>query len=171
MDTKEKGRNEIDRLNEMSDHDLLVELVKQQKKSSSSNMFLAAIMGSVLVVLIILSAILIPETLTTFGKINKAMADLQTFTEGAQDELDRLDGLVTQTEESLSGLDTLAEKAGESLDGIDDLVGNANQIVVDNSEALDETIAKMNEIDFEKLNQAIDDLAKVVAPLASLFKR
>ena len=39
---------------------------------------------------------------------------------------------------------------------------------MENTEAINEAISNFNNVDFEHLNQAIEDLAKVIEPLAKL---
>ena len=48
---------------------------------------------------------------------------------------------------------------------------NLDALVVNSQTSLQEATAKLNGIDLESLNQAIQDLAAVVSPLARLFGR
>ncbi len=51
------------------------------------------------------------------------------------------------------------------------LVDNVNELVDTSQTGLEEALGKLNRIDLETLNQAIQDLADVVQPLAKLFNR
>ena len=61
-------------------------------------------------------------------------------------------------------INTLTEKTSE---GIDTLLGEAAITLGEASK----TLSSLNELDIEKLNQSIDDLAAIVDPLAKLFGR
>ncbi len=83
--------------------------------------------------------------------------------------------LIGHLESSLTELDTLATNAsemmaetGNTIREVDGLVRNANRVVVDNTETVTEAVGKLNSIDFEGLNTAIDGLATAVEPLAKL---
>ena len=168
-DNQENEQKEIRQLSEKTDHDLLVELVRQQQKNARTSRIAMIFLGCILAVLVVFFAMTVPKTVSTFKEIQNGMKKLQDFTAKAEEEMEELDKLAKQAEGSLSNLDALSESAAGSLDGIDEMVSNINQLVVDNTEALDETISKMNQVDFDKLNQAIEDLSNVVAPLAALF--
>ena len=46
-----------------------------------------------------------------------------------------------------------------------------NGLVQTSQASLEQTMEKINSVDFETLNNAIQDLSKVVQPLAKLFAR
>ena len=87
--------------------------------------------------------------------------------------------LIEHMERSLSEIDTLAadagttlSKTGDTIAEVDKLVRNANTVVVDNTEAVNEAVTKLNNVDFDSLNEAIGGLATAVEPLvrfADLF--
>lgn len=64
----------------------------------------------------------------------------------------------------LNGLETTISKLETALDSITDLTN-------DTATSLDEAMTHLNSVDFEGLNQAIEDLGNVVSPLASFFGR
>lgn len=51
------------------------------------------------------------------------------------------------------------------------IVQEVNGLVQSSQTGLEQTMEKLNSIDFETLNKAISDLARVVEPLAALFGR
>jgi predicted PurR-regulated permease PerM len=167
MDEMEKQT--LENSADKTQYELLAELLSEQKKSVRNSQICMILMGCTFALLLILAIIIVPRSMKTFTDIQTSMKKLQDFTDQAETEMKELDKLVTQAQDSLTGLDNLAADADSSLEGIDEMVQNINKLVVDNAEALDETISKMNEIDFDQLNQAIKDLANVIAPLASLF--
>lgn len=80
--------------------------------------------------------------------------------------------------ETISGLDlgpVLVEIKG-LLESVDGLLGNVDALVTDvdtlvgtTQTGLEDTLGKIEKVDFDKLNQAIQDLAAVVEPLAKFF--
>lgn len=50
------------------------------------------------------------------------------------------------------------------------LIENADAMVTENTDAVSETVRKLNEVDFEGLNQAIGSLNDAVRPLADLAR-
>ena len=80
----------------------------------------------------------------------------------------QIPGLVAQLEVVLSNLEIMTtDLAGIDFDG---MIQGVNALVATGQVGLEETVAKMNAIDFAALNKAIDSLAKVVDPLAKFFK-
>ena len=78
-------------------------------------------------------------------------------------------GVVAQLEAVLSDLEqTSSTLAALDLEG---MVGNMDSLAVYAQESLKQTMGKLDAIDFETLNKAIEDLAKVIEPLAEFFGR
>jgi len=77
-------------------------------------------------------------------------------------------GVVAQMESVLGNLEMVTKE----LTTVDfaGMVEGVNTLVATGQVGLEETVAKLNAIDFEGLNQAIDSLAQVVDPLAKFFK-
>ena len=76
-------------------------------------------------------------------------------------------GLLGQAETVLTNLEQVTTELAEvefvkMIDDVDALVSSSQA-------GLEETLEKVNSIDIEKLNDAIDGLSKVVEPLAKLF--
>jgi uncharacterized protein YoxC len=133
---------------EMSDHDLLVEMLKAQEKDARRGL-LAAVSGfTIAAVFAVAFAILIPFAINSLSNIDTALKDCTVMVESAQ---------------------VTIQQAQTTLDGIDTMTSNVNSVVVDNTESVNSALTEINKIDIAKLNQAIDDLANIVGPLAKLF--
>lgn len=77
--------------------------------------------------------------------------------------LPQIQEMIAQAEVVLSNLEqTTAQLAAADLEG---MVGNVNDLVASGQQTMD----KLSTLDFEKLNQAITDLAAVVEGLARFF--
>ena len=81
---------------------------------------------------------------------------------------------VTQAETVLSNLeDVTTELAkmdlGSMVENVDGLVKNVDDLVTTSQSGVAQTMDKINAIDFETLNKAIEDLSEVIAPIANFF--
>ena len=68
------------------------------------------------------------------------------------------------------GAETALAKVESISDEAEELVVNANTMVLKNTDAVTETIRKLNELDIESLNTAIRNLGDAVRPLAELAR-
>ena len=50
-----------------------------------------------------------------------------------------------------------------------DMLNNVNDLVVQSEDSISDAMVKIDAIDIDALNGAIEDLGKIVAPLAKLF--
>lgn len=83
--------------------------------------------------------------------------------------LTQLPGMMAQMELVLSNMEQVTSELAAvdfsaTVDGI-------NNMVATGQTSLQETVAKLNTIDFEALNVAIDNLSDVVNPLANFFSK
>jgi hypothetical protein len=129
------------KIEQMTDHELFM-LMAKNSDSQKKMQILTLIILAVLTVSIIVSAVLIVP------KLNRTLEDMSTLAVSLHD-------IVDDIEISLENVRTMAD--------------SITKTVNDNSEALGEAITKISKIDFETLNKAINDLAKIVGPLAKLF--
>ena len=84
------------------------------------------------------------------------------------DMLPQLSAVFTQLETVLANL----EQTSRQLAAVDlpSMVQDVDGLVTTGQQSLEQTMEKLNTIDFDTLNQAISDLADVVEPLARFFK-
>ena len=75
--------------------------------------------------------------------------------------------LTTQTEVVLENLTEVTDQ----LAGMDlgTMVENVDELVITSQAGVEQAMEQLNAIDFETLNQAIEDLAAVIEPLANFF--
>ena len=73
-------------------------------------------------------------------------------------------GIATQAERVMTNLETVTEElAAADLEG---LVTDVDDLVSVSQGGVEEALEKLNAIDLETLNKAIEDLSKIVGPLA-----
>ena len=82
--------------------------------------------------------------------------------------------LMPQVQELTGQMETVLtnlEVVTEQLAGMDlgEMVRNVDDLVVTSQAGVEETMAKLNSIDFDELNRAIGNLSDVVEPMAKFF--
>ena len=80
-----------------------------------------------------------------------------------------LENLIAQAEILLRDLDTVTKSLSQ-LD-FSQMVENINDLVTTSQSGVEEALGKINEIDFDALNQAVKDLSNVVKPLADFARK
>lgn len=90
--------------------------------------------------------------------------------------LPQVQGITAQMQGLLGNMEQAASQlAALDLQGIAEnveaLVGNVDMLAINAQDSLKQTMTKLDTIDFETLNKAIQDLAAVVQPLADFFGR
>lgn len=83
--------------------------------------------------------------------------------------LPQLELLANQAEQVLSNLETITGEL-EKLDMVQ-MVDNINSLVTTSEQGVEEALGAIQKIEFETLNQAIEDLAAVVEPMADLANK
>ena len=138
------------KIEDMNEQELLRELLSEQKKSARNSWI------AMIAVVVMTAALLIG-----FGMV---LPKVTRTLDAAYTTLNEGETLLKQAEE-------MVEQAKHSLTEVDVMVGSVNKLVEDNTEDLTEAMDKLNSLDIEKLNQSIEDLNAVIAPLAKLFGR
>ena len=79
----------------------------------------------------------------------------------------QVQALTTQTEVVLENLTEVTDQ----LAGMDlgTMVENVDELVITSQAGVEQAMEQLNAIDFETLNQAIEDLSAVIEPLANFF--
>ena len=85
--------------------------------------------------------------------------------------MENVDHLAAEAETTLEQVNVIAGQVTGSIDNIDTMVQNVDEFVVANTENVNQAVNNFNDIDFESLNAAIQDLKDVVEPLANFARR
>lgn len=88
--------------------------------------------------------------------------------------LPQLQKAAIQAESVLSNLETVTSELAQAdligmVENVDALVTNVDGLVGTSQIAVEQTMTKINAVDFEALNQAIEDLSDVIEPIAKFF--
>ena len=156
-----------ERLMEMDEQELLIELVKNQR-SAAFHQRLASIFGGIFIILFIaVSVILVPKAAGTLNRINDAAAETKLMAEEA-----RLAAEDART--ALGKADTLLEDLSVlsgSISGMEESLEDISTAVEDTTASLGGSIEKLGGIDVDSLNKSIKELADIMSPLSGFFSR
>ena len=88
--------------------------------------------------------------------------------------LPQLQEAALQAETVLTNLETVTTELAQAdligmVENVDALVTNVDGLVGTSQEGVEQTMAKINAIDFDALNDAIKDLSDVIEPIAKFF--
>ena len=122
--------------------ELLRKIERSGRQKNVTNLLLCLFMLAAAVSCVTLCVMvcrLLPQVNDLLGQMETVMTDLE------------------QTVRRLSALD------------LESMVANANSLAVVAQDSLQQTMEKLNAVDFETLNKAIEDLSKVIEPLAKFF--
>lgn len=114
---------------------------------------------------VLLAALVLVVGIALFTLLPKITATL----EGFDTTLNELNVVVANTQEITDQLKA-ADIEG-TIQSLSDTLDSVGGLVEDSSDSLTATIKKLEDLDIETLNKAIQDLYKVVDPLANLFGR
>ncbi len=125
------------------------------------------------------------ESEAAFSEINEAAEEANTmlsqtndvimpkavkFIDHAESSLSDIDKLIAEADKSMDDIETATVKLNSVLDEASVLIENTNTMVESNTDAITETVQKLNNVDFEALNKAIQDLSTIVGSLSRFFK-
>ena len=138
----------------MEDNKELLELLQKIEKSNRQQVKLTRFVC----ILALLAAVLCG---CTFGLVYSVLPEITGI-------LPQISGVAAQMQTVLSDL----EQATRQLSGMDfaGMVEDVDILVTTAQASLEQTMGKLNSIDFETLNKAIEDLSKVVEPMSKLMK-
>lgn len=119
------------------------EMLKVDKKHLFWQRLSALAVVATFLVVLVVAMILVPQVMATLDNINRVAKD---------------------AESAVANVDTMVLE-------MTDASKNLNQLVGDNSEALNEAITNMANVDYDGLNKAIKDLQDTVGPMANFFSK
>lgn len=142
---EEEQKNEING----GQSSLLEQLVENSRKQLFYSR-IASLSVTVLAVAVVISLLLvIPKALATVQKVNAAIGTSMETVELAN---------------------TAIKSVTQMSDSITDMGENMDAFITDNAQAVAEVMSKIEAVDFEGLNSAIQDLGDVIEPLAKFFR-
>lgn len=135
---------------ESEEKELLTELVKNSQKQlfhQRVRTMIAVVLAGVIVICMIA---VVPVVLRTVTQANEIM---------------------TQASETITLANTAIESITEMSESITEMGDNMDTFITENAESVATVMEKIEAVDFEGLNSAIEDLGAVIEPLANFFKK
>ena len=138
----------------MEEKNEMLELMRKMEENSRKQLLYTRIQCAAAVIAVVCFAGIFFLIRDLLPQVSAIMADIP--------------GLVTQLESVLGNLEIVTTDLA-TVD-FETMVAGINSLVSTGQVSLEETVAKLNAIDFESLNTAIGNLSAVVEPMASFFK-
>ena len=137
----------------MEQNERTLELLEKIEKTNRRQLLFTQIFCGIALVAVLFCVI-------ALVKVNQLLPQVQGISAQMQGVL----GNMEQAAGQLAALDIrgIAEN-------VETLVGNVDMLAVSAQDSLKQTMTKLNTIDFETLNKAIEDLSAVIQPLADFF--
>ena len=137
----------------MENNEKMMELLERMEKANRKQVAYARLQFLFAAVAAICCAVLL-----FFGL--KILPQLQEAAVQAETVLSNLESVTTELAQAdLSGM----------VENVDVLVTNVDGLVGTSQTAVEQTMTKINSVDFEALNDAIEDLSAVIEPIANFF--
>ncbi|MBO6146931.1 MAG: hypothetical protein J6O70_05075 [Lachnospiraceae bacterium] len=129
---------------------LLKQILEADKKEVKYAKRAAFFMMGLCVIFLVAALIIVPKVVETLGHVNEAVIAAGETLEGA--------------DEALKNINTMSGSITDTSDQM-------NTMLTENAQSLTDAVEKMNSIDFEGLNKAIQDLQDAVGPFASFMNK
>ena len=132
----------------------LTELLNEIKKNTEKQVLYSRLQCIFSIVATLCCVILLVAGLKILPELRDASAQAETV----------LNNLETVTTE-LARVDL-----GSMVENVDGLVQDVDKLVTTSQNGVEQTMKKLDAINFETLNKAIEDLSRVIDPIANFFK-
>lgn len=132
---------------QVTEQEVWGELLEKTKKQLLYTRVLAAAAVGMLLVMLLAAAVVVPKAAVALSQVSDVMIRVQKLAETAVTDIQKMSGEVTSVSQGL------------------------NEFVADNAQTLTEAAEDISQIDFEGLNNAIQDLQDAVSPLAKMMNR
>ena len=147
--------------NETTASEQLEKLIALQKKTLRQSRIAALAFLALMAVAAVAVAFALPKLLTLVARANNVLAETEILAVKAGEVLAETEILAVEMGDFMEETRPLIREANG-------LVANANGIILENTEAVADAVEKLNDINIERLNDAIDGLASAIQPMARL---
>ena len=131
----------------MEENRELIELLKKIHKSNRTQTIVCSILCVFALIACVCCVVLFVKVYAMLPQMNAVFVQLETILTNLE-----------QTSQQLAGVD------------LQSMVEDVDALVIAGQQSLEQTMGKLDTIDFNALNEAIGDLADVIEPLAKFFK-
>ncbi len=132
-----------------ADLEALNELLRLQKNEAKHARVTSILMAVLVGIFLVCAVIIVPKAVSILNDVNKITTQVQ--------------GSLNKVDSELDNISTMVESITKTSEGV-------NTMVEENTEALTQTVQELTEIDFQGLNQAIQDLQDAIGPFANTMR-
>ena len=143
----------------MEENKEMLELLKQIEKANRQQVCLSRVLCVLAVAAAVCCVVAVALVMQVLPQITEVVPQVTQL-------LPQIHTVVTQMQTVLGNLEVVTEE----LAAVDmaNMVTNVDALVTEGQQSLQLTMEKLNSVDFETLNKAIEDLAAVIEPLSKL---
>ena len=145
----EEEKKAVDNLNEKDAKEILKELLEFEKREARYQKFTSILIFCLVVIMGIVSFMIVPVAVETLKTANTTIVMAQDALSKISAEMDNINNMVSS---------------------ITATSNNVNSMVEANSQDLTNAVKDLSSINFEGLNQAINDLQAAVGPFAKMTR-
>ena len=138
----------------MEENKEMLELLRRIDRNGRMQTYAGYVRTGLMVVCAVCMAVLVVMVYRMLPQINEILDQARLAMGQIQTVLANLE----QTTDQLAQVD------------LESMVSNADALVVSGQQSLEASMAKLNSVDFDALNQAIKDLSAVIEPLAKMTR-
>ena len=138
----------------MEENKEMLELLRRIDRNSRMQTYAGYVRTGLMVVCAVCMAVLVVMVYRMLPQINEILDQARLAMGQIQTVLANLE----QTTDQLAQVD------------LESMVSNVDALVVSGQQSLEASMAKLNSVDFDALNQAIKDLSAVIEPLAKMTR-
>ena len=138
----------------MEENKEMLELLRRIDRNSRMQTWSGYVRTGLMLVCAVCMAVLVVMVYRMLPQINEILDQARLAMGQIQTVLTNLE----QTTDQLAQVD------------LESMVSNVDALVVSGQQSLEASMAKLNSVDFDALNQAIKDLAAVIEPLANMTR-
>ncbi len=111
----------------------------------------------------------IDDAVVIVGQAGDAMTEASAAITQASEAVSQVNDMMDDVQNVVNNLD----KSTQELAAIDlnEMLDDVNSLVDTSEKSVEMTVKKLDDIDLDSLNKAINDLSTIIAPLAKLFRR
>lgn len=140
--------SEDEKKNGMSQIEIMEKNMKMNIKQAHRSLLAMIFTGGIFLVLLVAACIVVPPAIQTLNNVNTA--------------INQLNGTVAQANASLTQIDDMTASITKTSD-------NVNKLVEDNTEDLTNSVQELSKIDYDALNDSIQDLKTSASGLAKIM--
>ena len=151
----------------MEQNKQMLELLEKIEKTNRHQLLFTQIFCGLALVAAIFCIITLVQVNRLLPQLEIVVTQMQTVLGDMEQVADQLTQLDMQS--IVSNVASLVDDIGNLVGNVEGLVSNVDDLAATAQDSLKQTMTKLNAINFEALNKAIEDLAAVVEPLAKFF--